>query len=177
MKNKELHNARSTIIRIKVTSETRKELEQLIRENQWTLEEGYRIILGAGMGYIQASPPKEEDLVRVGMPRTKKEMINRMVIMESLLASTRFRMFELQQANSRWELSTGAVFAENTSLKALLKEKEQQIHILQEELDGLQEQARKIQAVDGKESITSNPASMGKPNALFGKIKSRLENY
>jgi len=38
MKNKELHNARSTSIKIKVTSETRKGLEQLINENQWTLE-------------------------------------------------------------------------------------------------------------------------------------------
>ena len=129
------------------------------------------------MGYIQASPPKEEDLVRVGMPKSKKEMINLLVIMESLLASTRFRMFELQQTNSRWELSTGDVFAENTSLKALLKEKEQQIRMLQKELEGLQEEASKIQTVDHKKSTAANnPAGVEKPNSLLRKIRSRIEN-
>ena len=46
---------------------------------------------------------------------------------ESHLAAIRYRMFELQQANQAWELSTGAVYTEGKALTNLVRRQKEEI--------------------------------------------------
>ncbi len=55
----------------------------------------------------------------------------------------RFRMFELQQTNTNWELSTGAVFNENTALKELVKRQAGEIQSLKARLESVERELEK----------------------------------
>ncbi|MCJ7519213.1 MAG: hypothetical protein MUO42_06025, partial [Anaerolineaceae bacterium] len=88
-----------------------------------------RIIPGAGYGYLMGNPELNEDK-QTDFPRNSDELIERLVKAEAIPASIRYHIYEIQQANNNWELSTGAVQKENAGLRNIAKRR-------LEEVDGL----------------------------------------
>jgi hypothetical protein len=108
-------------VETQVTQETFDDLDHYIQEKGIERDEGYRLILGAGLGYLRANSLEEENNGQVEGEANKERLIKRLIRTESSLAVTRYRMFELQNANQNWKLSSGAIYAENEGLRALAK--------------------------------------------------------
>ncbi|NPV77707.1 MAG: hypothetical protein HPY59_15205 [Anaerolineae bacterium] len=115
------------------------------------------MILGAGLGFLMGEDFSGEE---TDLPKNTQQLVTRLVEDEAILASTRFRMFELQQANRNWELSNGAVYKENISLKNLasrhieeIKGLKEKIKDLENELGGLRSQLEVNTNKEGKESV------------------------
>ena len=135
-------NPSSQTLEITLTAEAKQELEHFITEKGWETAEGYRILLGAGLGYLRSQPYQEAESDSEA-EREKKQLMARLIQDESTLASMRFRMFELQQTNTNWELSTGAVFNENTALKKLVKRQAREIQSLKARLESVERELEK----------------------------------
>ncbi len=54
-------NSSSQTLEITLTAETKQELEHFIAEKGWERAEGYRILLGAGLGYLRSQPYQEAE--------------------------------------------------------------------------------------------------------------------
>jgi hypothetical protein len=112
-----------------------REIDQLITQRGWNREEGLRIILGAGAGFLRGE--KVLQVAAIGQ-RTEEELerlLKRLIETESSLASARFRMQELEQANRAWELSTGAIRNENLALKGVLERQKTELQELRKQLE------------------------------------------
>ncbi|MCX8025618.1 MAG: hypothetical protein N3A60_10480 [Thermanaerothrix sp.] len=118
-----------------VTHQMAEDLRALLQEEGWTQDEGLRLILGAGMGAVRAAQA-EADLEDEALPEandappTFEAMRQRLIHVEASLAVLRFRLFETQEANRAWNLSTGAIQAENVGLNALVKRQKEEIEAL-----------------------------------------------
>lgn len=121
-------------VEIQVTQETFNDLNNYIEERGISREEGYLLILGAGLGYLRVNSLEEESDSQIAGEIDKERLIKRLIRTESSLAVTRYRMFELQNANQNWKLSTGAIYAENEGLGALAKRHANEISDLRNEL-------------------------------------------
>ncbi|MCL4561176.1 MAG: hypothetical protein M1281_11235 [Chloroflexi bacterium] len=144
-------------LEVHVTEDVANDLYQFISRQGWEYEEGLRLLLGAGMGYLRSSKILSET-----DPESKEkeihQLIARLVETESRLAATRFRMSELQQANESWELSTGAVNTERVGLSNVVKRQREEIDQLHAEVDRLkQENAQLMNRVDQQD--LSSPGS------------------
>jgi|YNPNPStandDraft_1061719.scaffolds.fasta_scaffold01546_4 hypothetical protein len=170
MSNKKTETQKETV-QITVTSETLRELNHLIRLRNWEPSEGYRIILGAGLGYLLAQSLSESENI-TGLPQDLERLTARLVETESMLASLRFRAFELQQQTSNWELSNGAVFQENMALKNLVKRQREEIADLRLKLKELQQK----KAGDHTPSNEKN-VSCSKQISTVSNSSSRLERF
>jgi len=121
-------------VEIKVTQETFDDLDHYIEEKGIERDDGYRLILGAGLGYLRVNSLEEENNGQVEGEANKERLIKRLIRTESSLAVTRYRMFELQNANQNWKLSSGAIYAENEGLRALAKRHADEISDLRNQI-------------------------------------------
>lgn len=134
----ELKATSERVFEIHVTEETYQDICSLIQERGWDEAEGLRILLAAGIGYLRVTRFSDEEAV--GMPQNTRDLFERLVKAESLLASMRFRMFELQQQNQNWELSNGAVFQENIGLRNLTNRHLEEISELRTRVSSLEKE-------------------------------------
>lgn len=172
MKNKENEEIKEETLKVKVTSETLEELLSLIKEKGWGKEDGFRIILGAGYGYLLGNP-NIKDNKQTGLPKNSEQIIERLVKAEARLGSIRYRAYETQQANITWELSTGAVHKENIGLRNIAKRRLKEMDDLRSRLiifEDENESLRKI--IKGYEEKKKQlPISKN----LFEKIKDLIQ--
>jgi hypothetical protein len=106
-------------LEIEITADQAREIEALIETLEatrgCTRDEGLRMLLGAGLAALRShlfeSQMPEDELARLR---------KRLLEVEQSLAVTRFRLFEAQEANRSWALSTGAIRNENQALKGLV---------------------------------------------------------
>lgn len=138
MGNNKSCETRLETLQITVTSETLRELDHLISLRNWEPSEGYRIILGTGLGYLLAQSLLDSENT-TGLSQDAERLTARLVQTESMLASLRFHTFELQQQTSNWELSSGAIYQENMALKNLVNRQRKEIADLRLKLQELQE--------------------------------------
>lgn len=119
-------------VEIKITQETFDHLTAYIQHKGYEIDEGLRIILGAGLGYLLAHSLDEGNETNSSEDNNKERLIQRLIRTEARLASIRYKMFELQQANQNWTLSSGAIYTENAGLRALAKRRTQEVTDLQQ---------------------------------------------
>jgi hypothetical protein len=121
-------------IEVTVASDTADEIERLIAQRGWERDEGLRLILAGGFGYctgvntvqaIAAGTMSAEDL---------QGLVSRSMEMESRFAALRFRAFQLEVANRNWELSTGAIQAENDGLRFMVRQLRDEIAALETQI-------------------------------------------
>lgn len=127
----QLPDAQARRLTLRVAPQTYDDLAELIGVRGWQWEDGLRTILAAGLGYLRANCLPEEP--PSGMPQDAAALTARLVQAESQLAAMRYRLFEVQQANSDWEISSGAVYRENVGLKNLTQRHREEIRRLQAE--------------------------------------------
>ena len=159
-------------LKVKVTSETLSDLLSLIKEKGWEVEEGFRIILGAGYGYLFAKPILN-DGNQAGFPQNTEQLVERLVKAEARLGSMRYRAYEIQQANSSWELSAGAVHKENTGLRNIAKRR-------LEEVDDLRIKVIKLteENADLRKKVNEYEGRINQPRIsknLFLKLMARIK--
>lgn len=123
----------SETIEISLDPQTKSELDEYVRAKNWSLSEGYRIVLGAGLGYLR-SDELFETVQEIGIPQDQASIVARLVRAESSLASMRFRMFELQKANHNWENSLGAIHNQNMGFRSIVKRQKQEIMELNQKI-------------------------------------------
>jgi chromosome segregation ATPase len=149
-----------------VTREMAEDLRALLQEEGWTQDEGLRLILGAGMGAVRAAQA-EADLENEALPEandappTFEAMRRRLIHVEASLAVLRFRLFEAQEANRAWNLSTGAIQAENVGLNALVKRQKEDIEALKARLAELEAALRQATSAPAPPAPASEPPSGG----------------
>ncbi|NPV87090.1 MAG: hypothetical protein HPY45_13910 [Anaerolineae bacterium] len=131
-------NAQARRLTLRVTPQTYDDLAELIGARGWQWEDGLRIILAAGLGYLRSNRLPEEP--PNAMPQDAAALTTRLVHAESQLAAMRYRLFEIQQANADWETSSGAVYRENIGLKNLAQRHKEEIRHLQAETARLREE-------------------------------------
>ena len=123
-------------IEIEVSPETAGDIEAWISQQGLERGEALRLLLGSGLGYqkvvTDSPPPPEEDS---GTEAELKRLLARLIDSESRLAATRWRMFELQGANQAWELSTGAIRAENVGMRAVAERLRAEVADLRAQLE------------------------------------------
>ncbi len=127
MTRNELKETGKIVLEIPVTTETAQDIHNYIHERGWEIEEGYRLLLGSGLGWLRSEgywlKTQQEDEPQ----SNKKQLISRLMEDESILSAIRFRMYELQTTNKNWELSTGAILTENNGFKNLLEQQKKEI--------------------------------------------------
>jgi len=106
-------------LEIEVTAETFHDLGVLIAEEGWEYDEGLRLVLGAGLGTVRAQRGRQSMQGGEDIDTTLDRLMSRLKEVESSLAVTRFRLYEYQQTNQGWELSTGAFRSENLGGRGL----------------------------------------------------------
>lgn len=170
MSNKKTETQKETV-QITVTSETLRELNHLIRLRNWEPSEGYRIILGAGLGYLLAQSISDSENA-TGSPQDSERLTARLVQTESMLASLRFRAFELQQQTSNWELSSGAVYQENMALKNLVNRQREEIADLRLKLTELQEKKAGDHTTFNEKNVSCSEqvSSVSNSSSRFGRF-------
>ena len=112
----------TTKLEIEIAPETASDLEALIDEQGWDQQEALRSLVGAGLMAIRLEVFDEN----TGKMLTAKARA-RWLEVERDLAVLRFRMFELEQANSRWEMSTGAIKTQNLAFEQMIRAKDQEL--------------------------------------------------
>ena len=108
------------ILKIQLTPETLCDFLSLIKEKGWEQDEGFQDYPEAGYGYLLGNPNINDDK-QTGLPKNSEQLIERLVKAEARLGSMRYRAYEIQQANSSWEFSAGAMHKENTGLRNIAK--------------------------------------------------------
>ena len=132
------------LLEIAVPAEMANELAELASFYVWEKAEGLRIILGAGMGALQAQRQVQED--GDSDPEVKLRHLTRQLVRsEGRLAASRYRLFEAEQELRRLELSNAGLrelgigleranrrqLDEIEKLRLILKEKQSGIEGLQ----------------------------------------------
>ncbi len=144
-------------VEIIVTQETFDDLNNYIDEKGIDRDEGYLLILGAGLGYLRVNSLEEENDSPIAGEVDKERLIKRLIRTESSLAVTRYRMFELQNANQNWKLSSGAIYAENEGLRALAKRHADEISDLRNQILIKDSALKQYQAQQEKLTKKSHP--------------------
>lgn len=157
---------REEILKIKVTSETLSELLSLINIKGWEVGEGLRIILGAGYGYIFGHSDLESEK-QEGLPKTSEQLLDRLIKAEARLGSLRYRTYEIQQANSNWELSSGAIYRENVGLQNVAKKRLEEVDKLRLKVKRLEDEIEKLNQIV-KKNEGNNEKLPQKNNVLKG---------
>lgn len=142
----ELKETDCVLLNIKVTKETATNIHDLIKQEEWEQEEGYRIILGAGLGWLRSEKYLLDSEIGDDSD-ARKRLVKRLMECESNLAAIRFRMFELQTANRNWELSTGSVYTENKGHRNIIDEQRGELEKLHRKI---REQQAEIERLVGK---------------------------
>jgi hypothetical protein len=168
MTNHELRSTNCHTIEIQLTQQTLEDILALIHSEGWEEQEGLRIILGAGLGYLRVKTLPENEKEN-GLPKNQQQLVSRLVEAESLLAAMRFRMFELQNANKNWELSNGAVFKENIGLKNLASRHIAEIRVLKATIINLEAEVVELKNQQSKEP--SPVVSETQNKSVFQKYK------
>ncbi|KPL69978.1 hypothetical protein ADN00_18065 [Ornatilinea apprima] len=134
----------SETIEISLDPQTKSELDEYVGAKNWSLSEGYRIVLGAGLGYLRSNE-LFETVQEIGIPQDQPSIVARLVRAESSLASMRFRMFELQKANHDWENSLGAIHNQNMGFRSIVKRQKQEIWELNQKMKEMEQQLADIE--------------------------------
>src|SRR3970282_963413 len=104
----------TTKLEIEIAPETASDLQALFDEQGWDWQEALRNLIGPGWLVLRLTP-FDENPEKVLSAQARARWLE----VEQDLAVLRFRTFELEQANSRWEMSTGAVKAQNIGFTKL----------------------------------------------------------
>lgn len=112
-------------LEIEVTPETAKDVEDLLLEGGWQKEECLPIVLGIGMGAVRVQ--WMTDTVMDDESEPLERMKARLASVEGSLATLRFRMFEMEQTNQAWDLSTGAIRNQNVGFKAIINRQQKEL--------------------------------------------------
>jgi len=126
-------------LEITVASATAHEIERVIAENSWERDEGLRLILGSGLGYVKGEKTLKAVEAGTMTAQDLHKLVSRMMETESRMAVLRFRAFELERANQNWELSTGAIQNERMGLHGV-------VHRLREEIAALKAENAQLRA-------------------------------
>jgi hypothetical protein len=145
-------------IEIQVTQDTFDDLNNYIDEKGINKNEGFLLIIGAGLGYLRVNSLEEENDDQIEGEINTERLIQRLIRTESSLAVTRYRMFELKNANQNWKLSSGAIYAENEGLRALAKRHADEISDLRNQILIKDSALKQCQAQLEKLAGKSHPA-------------------
>ncbi len=119
----------TTKLEIEIAPDTARDLQTLFDEQGWDRQEALRSLVGAGLMAMRLKTFDENpDKVLSAQARA------RWLEVERDLAVLRFRLFELEQTNSRWEMSTGAIKAQNIAYEELLRAKDRELAELKKSL-------------------------------------------
>ena len=121
------------------------------------MQEGYRYILGAGLGFLWGEVCLQDN-TKGEIEETERKRFTSMICeAESHLAAIRYRLFEFQQANHAWELSTGAVYTENRALSNLVCRQKEEISGLKKQV---REQQMEIESLHSQQTTSSLSGSI-----------------
>ena len=118
------------VIEIEVTTDMLEDIKGIAKLHLWEPEEGARMVLGAGIGALQAE--------RVSEARTDAEkilLLSRLLAeAEGRLAAARFDLAEANEAVKRWELSSGTIRELAISLEETIRRQNKEIDELKARL-------------------------------------------
>ena len=123
----ELKRTESITLEIQITDESAQDIHGFLQGQVWETQAGYRYLLGAGLGYLRGESCLQDSTKDDNEDTKIKKLTSMISEAESHLAAIRYRMFELQQANQAWELSTGAVYTEGKALTNLVRRQKEEI--------------------------------------------------
>jgi len=133
-------------LQVHVTAETARDLQRLIAEKGWELEEGLRIILGTGMGYLRGERVLQAVAIGDKTEEEMRQLMTRLIGTESRLASALFRMQDLEQSNQNWDLSSGAIQTENVALKGVVDRQKKEIRELTAKIEELEQEIQQLRS-------------------------------
>jgi hypothetical protein len=143
-------------LEVEVTAETSHDLDVLIAEEGWERDDGLRIILGAGLGAVRSQRFEQARLSGVGahpgqnIDNENRRFQVRLLKVEQSLAVLRFKLFEAQQANTSWELSTGAIRNENLGLRGTLERQRNELSALNDRVRALENENAALKSLLGE---------------------------
>ncbi|MCL4303666.1 MAG: hypothetical protein KJ077_48720 [Anaerolineae bacterium] len=120
-------------LEIEVLKETYDEIQAAIERNGWEVEEGLRILLTLGLGYVQGRQVIEAD------DATRAYLAEQLNQMASELAVMKFRTFSFMRDNQTLEMRMGALRNSVTGLEGV-------VHRLRPERDAFKEEAEQLRA-------------------------------
>jgi len=168
----ELKKTESVTLEIQVTTETAQKIQTFIQEQGWEMQEGYRYMLGAGLGFLRGEVCLQDN-TKSEIEETERKRFTSMICeAESHMAAIRYRLFEFQQANQAWELSTGAVYTDNRALRNLVCRQK-------EEISGTKKRIAGLEKLRSQEMKSPTPGSaLPKPDFQgHGEKKSALKKW
>lgn len=133
-----------------VSQETFEAVQEYINSMGYESQEGYRIIMGAGLGFLRAQSYSGPSKNTRAESEKNDSLTARLTSAEAKLAAMHYRLFELNESNQNWDLSTGAIMNENKGLKALAERHRREIDQLHDEVQSLK------RAIDLLRSRTSS---------------------
>ena len=126
---------------IEIDAQTAAEIEATLRAESWQPAEGYRLLLGAGLGYAQG-----QDLLRqveagqLSEPEAVRQLLERLTLVEGKLVNARFRLFEVETENKHWHLTSGAIRTQNAILSEYVEKLKAENEALRRDVDALRTQ-------------------------------------
>jgi len=111
-----------TKLEIEIAPDTARDLQTFFDEQDWDRQEALRSLVGAGLMAMRLKT-FDENPEKVLSTQARARWLE----VEQDLAVLRFRMFELEQANSRWEMSTGAIKTQNIAFEQMIRAKDQEL--------------------------------------------------
>jgi hypothetical protein len=131
-------------IEIEVDAETAAEIEAIIQAEGWQPEEGFRLLLGAGLGYARGQDLLNQVLNgQLSEAEGMRSLLDRLCLIEGKLANARFRMHQLETENKRWNLSAGAIHVQNRILQEYNEKLKAENEALRAEIQALQEERKR----------------------------------
>ena len=137
-------------LEIEVTADTSHDLGVLFAEEGWENAEGLRLVIGAGLGTVRARRAMQSMQAGENLDATLDRLMSRLMEVESSLAVTRFRLYEYQQANQGWELSTGAIRRENLGFQGVLERKRNELSALNDRVRALENENTALKSLLGE---------------------------
>ncbi|WP_299029867.1 hypothetical protein [uncultured Thermanaerothrix sp.] len=123
---------------IEVDSETAAEIVAVLQAEGWQPAEGYRLLLGAGLGYAQGQAVLRQIASgQLSEAEAMRQLLERLTLVEGKLANTRFRLFEVETENKHWHLTSGAIRTQNVILNEYAEKLKAENEALRREIAAL----------------------------------------
>lgn len=128
-------------LEIELTKQTVEEIKALMAEYLWEPNEGLRLLLGAGIGALQAERVRTPDI----SDHEKVLRLSRLLTeAEGRLAGARYDLSEARQMLKRWELSNGAIRETLVSLEQVIKRQNQELDELKARLQACEAENKNL---------------------------------
>jgi cell division protein FtsB len=156
-------DAEKVKVEVELLSETVEAVHRLAAENEWEDAEGWRAVIGAGLGYLRG----ERVLQALSgadrfSARDLERLLNRLAQVESMYAVLKFRTFGFLKDNQTFEFHAAAL---RTSVKAL----EMTVDRLREENERLKAEIGLLRSrPDAPAAGVAAPPAEGNPSARQG---------